>query len=298
MARIVVLGSVARDDVIRLDQRLHEGTHLQGRPPVGRLGGGGANTAIALAHAGHDVALVATVGSDALAAGLLAELERHGIDIGPVTRVAGPSTHSLVLLDPEGERTIVNLSRAMESRPPRRLLDLAADCVYVRSHGQDLAELLRMKSQLCPVIAQIRDLGEGALPVQVLVGSHADLDEAILRDPLAAGRALAGDVLRWVIVTHGADGAEALGVNGEHLHATAPDVAVIDTTGAGDAFAAGLAHGLAQGLDMERALPLAVAWGSAKVSHAGSYLGRDALRDPLRRISLKESTDRSWPNQP
>ena len=298
MAKIVVLGSVARDDIIHLDSRLREGVHLQGRPPTPRLGGGGANAAIALAHAGHEVALVAAVGRDALADHLLSELERHGIDIGPITRVAGPSTHSLVLLDPEGERTVINLTRAKESRPPRRLLDLDADCVYVRPHGQDLAEILRAKAALCPVVAQFRPADDGALPAQVLVGSRSDLDTGLLRDPVAAGRLLAGDTLRWVVLTNGAEGAEAWSIEGRHLRATAPDVPAIDTTGAGDAFAAGLAHALALGMDMPQALPLAVAWGAAKVERHGSHLGRDAVRDVLRHASPKEWTARSWPNRP
>lgn len=293
MARIVVLGSIARDEIIPLDQRLREGAHLQGAIPHARLGGGGANTAIALSHAGHGVSLVAAVGTDSLAEELLAELSRHGVDIGPVTHVSGPSTRSLVLLDPEGERTIINLSRARESRPPRRLLDLGADCLYVRSHGQHLADLLLAKAALCPVIAQIRPLDEGMLPAQVLVGSRNDLGSEFLASPLEEGRKLAGEILRWVIITHGADGAEAFGTEGQCLRATAPDVEVVDTTGAGDAFAAGLAHALALKLDMAQALPLAVRWGAAKVTRMGSYLDRDSVRQILR-----ESTGRSSPNRP
>jgi sugar/nucleoside kinase (ribokinase family) len=293
MARIVVLGSVARDEVIHLDHRLQEGRHLQGAPPVARLGGGGANTAIALAHAGHEVSLVAAVGTDSLADELLAELSRHGVDVGPVTRISGASTRSLVLLDPMGERTIVNLTRAREARPPQRLLNLDADCVYVRANGQDLAELLRTKALLCPIVAQIRPLKEGRLPVHVLVGSHGDLDERILADPLAEGRRLAGDVLRWVVITYGADGAEAFGIEGQRLRATAPDVDAVDTTGAGDAFAAGMAHALALKLDMAHALPLAVRWGAAKVTRTGSFLDRDSVRELIR-----ESTGRSSPSRP
>ncbi len=293
MARIVVLGSIARDDVIPLDQRLREGAHLQGAIPLARLGGGGANTAIALAHAGHEVSLVAAVGTDPLADELLAEVSRHGVDIGPVTRVSGPSTRSLVLLDPEGERTIINLSRARESRTPRRLLDLGADCVYVRSHGYDLEELLLAKAALCPVLAQVRPLVEGKLPAHVLVGSRNDLGSDFIGSPLREGRKLAGEILRWVVVTHGADGAEAFGIDGQHLRATAPDVEAVDTTGAGDAFAAGLAHALALKLDMAQALPLAVCWGAAKVTRLGSYLDRDSVR-----AVLKEWTGRSSPNRP
>lgn len=281
MAKIAVLGSVARDDVVRLDERLREGCHLQGRPPIPRLGGGGANSAIALAHAGHQASLVAAVGDDSLATDLLDELARHGVDIGPVTRISGPSTRSLVLLDPSGERTIVNLTRAEETRPPRRLLDLEADCVYVRSRRDDLGEILREKSRLCPVIAQIQACGAGQLPARILIGSYADLDEATRTDPLAAGRWLAGDMLEWVIVTRGHEGAQAFATDGRLLCATAPDVPVVDTTGAGDAFAAGLAHALALGMDMSRALPEAVRWGAAKVGQPGSFLDGGTLRGLL-----------------
>lgn len=281
MAKIAVLGSVARDDVVLLHERLREGCHLQGNPSFPRLGGGGANSAIALAHAGHQASLVAAVGDDPLAAELLDELARHGVDIGPVTRIPGPSTRSLVLLDPSGERTIVNLTRAMESRPPRRLLDLETDCVYVRSRRDDLGGILRQKSRLCPVIAQIQACGAGQLPARVLVGSSADLDESTRADPLAAGRWLAGETLEWVVITRGGDGAQAFATDGRQLCATAPDVPVIDTTGAGDAFAAGLAHALALGMDMSHALPEAVRWGSAKVSQPGSFLDGATLRDML-----------------
>lgn len=293
MAKIVVLGSIARDDVVMLEEPIREGRHLQGALPVTRLGGGGANTAIALAHGGHEVSLVAAVGTDPLADELLAELSRHGVDIGPVTRVKGETTRSLVLLDPNGERTIVNLTRAREAMPPRRLLDLDADCVYVRSHRRDLAEILAAKARLCPIIAQIQPQDAGQLPVQVLVGSHADLDERTRADPMAAGRWLAGDALRWVVITRGGDGAEAFGTDGRRLCATAPDVPVIDSTGAGDAFAAGLAHALALGMDMPQALPLAVLWGTAKVSKKGSYLDREVVR-----TVLKEWTARSSANRP
>lgn len=291
VAKLVVLGNIARDEIVRLTGRLREGTHLQGSPIESRLGGGGANTAVALAHAGHQVSLVSAVGSDALADQLPAELARLGVDVGAVTRVPGPSTRSLVLLDPTGERTIINLTRARETRPLRRLLDLEADCVYVRPNGQKLEEILRAKAACCPVIAQMRPIEDGPLPVQVLVASRADLDAQTLADPLAAGRRLAGDVLRWVVVTLGADGADAYGVDGERLHATAPDVAAVDTTGAGDAFAAGLAHGLALGLPMPRALQTAVAWGAAKVARPGSVMEREAVRELIR-----ESTGRSSPN--
>lgn len=277
MARIAVVGSVARDEVVRLDEPMREGGHLQGRPPEPRLGGGGANTAVALAHGGHAVSLVTVVGDDALGGDLLAELAAAGVDTGSVLRVPGPSTRSLVMVDPKGERTIVNLVRSREPGPPHRLAGIAADCIYVRTRAPGLAPLLATHAARCPVIAHIPPIEDGLFPVPVLVGSASDLDAAVLADPLAAGRRVAGDALRWMVVTHGADGATAFGAAGERLHAPAPPVRAVDSTGAGDCFAAGLAHGLALGMEMPAALHEAVRWGAAKVACPGSTLDKDAV---------------------
>ena len=163
MARIVVVGSVAQDDVLTLRQPLRAGRHLDAASRELRLGGGGANTAIPLRHAGHDVALVAPIGGDAVADWLLARLQA---------------------------------------------------------------------------------------------------------DPWAEGRAIAGEGLRLVVVTRGPRGAEAFGAS-ERVAVAAPVVAVVDSTAAGDVFAAGLLHALVLGQPDREALETAVAWGAATVACAG-----------------------------
>ncbi|MBF0373280.1 MAG: hypothetical protein HQL39_07645, partial [Alphaproteobacteria bacterium] len=55
-------------------------------------------------------------------------------------------------------------------------------------------------------------------------------------------------------------------------------VRAVDSTGAGDAFAAGLAHALAGGLPMNRALAVAVAWGSESVRWDSSSLPAEAVK--------------------
>ena len=278
MARIVVVGSVASDKVIRLDERLREGAHLNGRPAGIRLGGGGANSAVALAAAGHHVTLVAAVGDDQAGAWQLAEWRAAGIDIGAMVVVPGPSTRSILHIDPWGERTIVNLGRVTEAEPPRRLLELQADLVYVRSRLTTLGPLLAEKAEQVTVVAHVPPLAQGAFPAQVILGSASDLDQTFLANPVAAAANVAGALLRWTVVTHGPDGAEAFATGGERLKAPAPSVTAIDTTGAGDSFAAGLCHALAAGHEMAEALPVAIRWGSEKVRRAGSALTVDAVK--------------------
>jgi sugar/nucleoside kinase (ribokinase family) len=277
VARIVVVGSAAQDDVVWLKQPLQEGHHLDARQRKLRLGGGGVNTAIPLRHAGHEVSLVAPVGADPVGEWLLAKVQAAGIDPSAMKRVPGESTRSLVLLDPRGERTIINLNRCREAGPPVRLRSLEADAIYVRSRDLDLAELLAERSAGTLVVAHVPPVDPGSRPASVLVGSESDLPDDFLERPGPRGLASAGAALRWVVVTRGEHGAQAWSAEG-CLSVPAPRVQVVDTTGAGDVFAAGLVHALALGRPMEQALPTAVAWGSATVTCLG-VPGPEAIRE-------------------
>ena len=277
MARIVVVGSAAQDDVVWLKQPLQEGHHLDARQRKLRLGGGGVNTAIPLCHAGHEVSLVAPVGADPVGEWLLAKVQAAGIDASAMMRVPGESTRSLVLLDPLGERTIVNLHRCRESGPPLRLRGLEADAIYVRSRDLDLAELLAERAATTLVVAHVPPLAAGSRPAGVLVGSEADLPDEFVERPWPHALAIAGERLRWVVITRGEHGAQAWSQEG-CLSVPAPRVQVVDTTGAGDVFAAGLVHALALGRPMPDALQTAVAWGSATVTCLG-VPGPEAIRE-------------------
>lgn len=279
MARIVVIGSVASDEVVHVAEPLQAGLHLNGKRAGCRMGGGGANTAAALAAAGHHVMLLTAVGQDSAGDRLLRELDANGIDTAHVVRLPCPSTSSLVLVDPEGERTVVNLSRCEEEAPPRRLLDIDADAIYVRSRRVDLGPLLAIKASACLVVAHVPPTESGSRPAQVLVTSASDLEAGVAGQPLDLARQVAGDHLRWMVVTHGPDGARAH-AQGLDAVLTAPAAAaqVVDTTGAGDAFAAGLLHGLAAGQEMADALTLAVRFGTEATRWPTSALPGEAVR--------------------
>ena len=275
MARIVVIGSVALDEVVKLDQPLREGTHLSGKRQGVRLGGGAACTAVPLAYRGHDVTVIGSIGRDDAGAGLVAELGAIGVDTSQITFLDQPTTRSLILVDGLGERTIINVVRTHEDDPPHRLLDIQADCVYVRSRRLDLAPLLRLTARSALVIAHVPPGEAGSRPAHVLVASASDVGPEILDDPMAAGRAVAGDLLEWMVVTLGAGGVVAYGRDTE-LRLPARSVTPVDTTGAGDTFAAGLAHGLTSGADMAAALEIAVAWGAEATLWESSVLPPEA----------------------
>ena len=276
MARVVVVGSVAEDEVLSLPNPLHEGSHLDATKRERRLGGGAANTAVPLRHAGHEVVVMSPLGTDDTGDWLLGQLHDAGIDTSGIVRVDGESTRSLVLVDPEGERTVVNVHRCREESLPERLARIEADALYVRSREADLAEPMATIARRATVVAHLPPLARGARPAHVLLGSESDLPEAFVGDPWDAGEGIAGSLLRWVVMTMGPHGAEAVSAE-ERIATPAPSVTAVDTTGAGDAFAAGLVHALLDERPMPQALDTAVAWGAAAAACRG-LPGRDAIR--------------------
>lgn len=278
MARIIIIGSIAEDDVVRLGEPLRAGAHIEGRESGVRLGGGGANTALPLARAGHHVALVSAVGTDAAGHRLLGGLGTAGVDTSAVVALEDQATtRSVIFIDSAGERTIINLRRTVEVAPPHRVLEITADWLYVRNRDVGLAPLLRQKAETCRIAAHIPPCAEGARPAHVLVGSASDLAADVLADPFAAGQRIAGDGLEWVVITRGERGVIAHGPAGLRVERAAPAVTPIDTTGAGDSFAAGLIHALASGRPMEDALAVAITWGAESVLHEGSHLPEAAM---------------------
>lgn len=107
--------------------------------------------------------------------------------------------------------------------------------------------------------------------------SASDLAPHEARDPLALGSAVAGEWLRWIVVIAGRAGARAISAAEVH-DAPADHVDTVDTTGAGDAFAAGLVHALVSGLSMREALDMAVRFGTEATRWASSGLPAQAVR--------------------
>jgi sugar/nucleoside kinase (ribokinase family) len=112
--------------------------------------------------------------------------------------------------------------------------------------------------------------GRQPLAAQVLIASEADLTPEEQAAPLRLGQSMCGEALRWMVVTRGARGAEAYGVDGSHHAAPAERVEVVDATGAGDVFAAGLLDALLRGEGMPAALRRGTAWAARHIAHEGS----------------------------
>jgi sugar/nucleoside kinase (ribokinase family) len=91
-----------------------------------------------------------------------------------------------------------------------------------------------------------------------------------------AARKLA-ETIRIAVVTNGADGAYIVSGTSE-VHVPAERVEVVDTTGAGDCFAAGFLHGLLHDLPLEACGRIATCLAADTITHMGVRLSDDVAR--------------------
>lgn len=243
---IVVVGELMADVVVVHDVPLAVASDTPARITL-RPGGAGANTAAWLARAGAEVALIARTGDDAAADVALGRLD--GVDLRVTRDPERPTGACIVLVAPGGERTMLpdpgaNAALAAADVPD----DLFAPGNVLHVSGYSL---MRAGSRGAALLAmeKARDAG---MPVSVdpasaalLRADPAFLDRARPIDLLlpnadeleALGDGLAG--VRETVVKLGAGGARWTdGVASVSTRAVAVDD-VVDTTGAGDAFAAG-----------------------------------------------------------
>lgn len=266
MANIRLLANLNCDHVLTLDAPLIAGSRLQYRDQGRRLGGGGANTGIGLVWAGHNARIWSRLGNDETGAWLLQAASDIGLDVSEVEQFSGETGELLVLVDDSGERTILRQIRvpALPSTPPSS----AVDCLYVNYDAPEAAAYMADMLAQTLVVSQYPKDGRWPRPCHVMIASAADL-AGYKGDVYQHAQQLAGDSLQWLVVTHGERGAEAWSRE-QHIQVPAPEVAVVDATGAGDAFAGGLIHALLAGVAMASALTQAGQWAAYTLSSCSS----------------------------
>lgn len=265
MPHILVVGNINADRVLRLREPLRADGKLLADDLGLRLGGAAANAASALVAAGDRVRLVGFVGSDATGLQVRELLRQWDWDVGGVLPLDGPTSSCLVLIGPDGERAVIGLGgHAVPGEWPALPLD-GIDAVYLASRWPlPAVETARLAVSGIPVVAQIESAAVVPAPAVVV----APVERFGGGDPWPAVRA-GGLAPQWLVVTRGAQGAMA--TDGRVcLDVPAEPAEVVDTTGAGDAFAAGVVHGTARGWPMQARLALAAHWGAVAVGHFGS----------------------------
>lgn len=263
--RVMVVGSLNMDLVVRSARLPRPGETLAGRSFAQAAGGKGGNQAVAAARLGAQVAMLGRVGADAHGAALRAGLVAEGIDCVALSVSATATTGvALIVVDDASQNAIVIVAGSNGEVTPE---SIAGHEAAIAAADVLICQLETPAAAVRAALAAGRRLGKtvvlnpapaaGPLPadwlplVDYLIPNEieaAALTGLPVRDPASAetaARALAAAGARNVIVTLGGQGVLALTADGDARHYPAPRVAAVDTTAAGDTFIGGFAARLA-----------------------------------------------------
>ncbi|QFI37075.1 ribokinase [Moritella marina ATCC 15381] len=281
MSNILLLANLNCDRVLQLDRQLATGGRHYYADNGRRLGGGGANTGLGLIYAGHKVALVSQVGNDKTADWLLAEASIQGLDCSLLQRNDLDTPELLLIMTPDGERTII--------RPQRPVFTLGTapdfsqwQALYINSSAVGCEQWAQTALKSSLVVAQLAK-DSRPRPCHILISSKSDMRNHNINNNSNSnaqdhasiwqyGQQISGKQLRYFVITDGEHGAVAYSQS-QAITVSAVDASVVDTTGAGDAFASGLIHGLLAQQDIADAMTTGSQWAAIAVATASSIPG-------------------------
>jgi ribokinase len=252
--RIVVVGSINLDLVVRVPTLPRPGETVAGGTFAQVPGGKGANQAVACARLGADVTLIGAVGRDAQAEDALSGLRQAGVAL-QLVEAAEPTGVALIQVDAAGETTIAVAPGANGTLGSVELPE--HDAVLCQLEVPDEAVLSAWEAAaglFCLNAAPARSL---EVDPDLTVVNRLELDALSRRDGLVA-------------VTLGAEGAVLLDDGEEIARATPPSVDAVDGTAAGDAFTACLLVSLLEARPEDDALTRACAAGALAASRFGA----------------------------
>ncbi len=247
-------------------------------PAMEMSGGSAANTLAGLAGLGRKCAFIGQVADDQLGAVFVHDMTALGVAFTTAPRPGFPPTaRCLILVSPDGQRTMNTFLGASQFLPPAALDEAAiadSHILYLEGYLWDPDEpRAAMRRAIAVaraagrrvaltlsdafVIARHGDdfrslLASGA--VDILFANESEITALARLDDFDAAVAAIAPHVPMLVVTRGANGAIAVADGTAVAVAAEPIDAVIDTTGAGDLFAAGFLSGLLAGRPLAECL--------------------------------------------
>ena len=263
--------------------------------PAHQVSGGSAgNTAAGVAALGGRAGFIGQVAPDELGAFYRHDLTSAGVEFTtPAADVGAPTARSMILVTPDGHRTMNTFLGAAQHLPTAALDEqqiAQSKILYLEGYLWDPETPRYAMLRAIEVARQAGRKVAFTLSDTFCVDRHRDgfnalLDERridILFANQAEIEALAGvphldtavaavkDKVETLVVTRSEDGALATR-NGQRADVPAEPIAnLVDTTGAGDLFAAGFLLGEARGLSLETSLRLGAICAAEVIQHFGA----------------------------
>lgn len=262
-------------------------------------GGSAANTLAGMAALGAQCAFIGQVAKDQLGEIFAHDIRAVGIDFDTAAREGDPPTaRCLIFVTPDGERTMNTFLGASQFLPPAALdeeLIASAGVLYLEGYLWDPEE---PRSAMRRAIEVARNAGRKVAftaSESFVIDRHGDDFRALIEegqidilfvnehelatltgeDDFDKGIDMIKDNVPVLVATRSAKGAVAI-QNGERAQVAAePIEKVVDTTGAGDLFAAGFLTGHTRGEDLETCLRMGAICAGEIISHIGARSEKD-----------------------
>ena len=222
-------------------------------------GGVARNVAENLARLDIRVALISRLGNDQDGEQIMADLIQCGIDATHVNKSSTERTASFTaLLEPNGELAVAFSDMAIYDQmvfDTDALKNFAKTVMWIADANIPEQELARL-ARHCPDDVELWAVGTSVIKNEKFLPIVASIDTLIINEQEAAMFAV--QRARRMVVTARGHGAKLYEGDECTIFNTVPDE-MVDSTGAGDAFAAGLAFGYLQEHSLKRAMPFAFA---------------------------------------
>ena len=278
--KILNFGSMNIDNVYSVDHAVRAGETILSSSKNVFCGGKGLNQSIALSRAGCEVYMAGVVGGDGDM--LLDALHQNQVNTSLVRRVEGPSGHTVIQVDKNGQNSIIVISGEN--------LQISEADIDAMLEGFGPEDALILQNELCNSPLMMRKAAEKGLCV---IFNPSPINETLKTYPMdkvswfvlneIEGAELSGetepqkilDAMKAkypsasVVLTLGSDGAWCM-QGEERVFQPVFKVKAVDTTAAGDTFMGYFVAGLAQGLPIPQRMERAARASSIAVSRPGA----------------------------
>ncbi|MGB0695659.1 MAG: adenosine kinase [Rhodospirillaceae bacterium] len=286
---------LAKGSMNLIDQATADALYKEMGPGIEASGGSAGNTMAGVASLGGRGAYIGKVANDTLG-----EIFRHDIksvglnfDTAPLISADGPSTaRCLILVSPDAERTMNTFLGACTRLAPEDIdgaLIAQGSITYVEGYLWDLdaakqaivkaADVaheagqkfsLTLSDSFCVMRHKAEFLDLIRNKVDILFANEAEITALFDTDSLDTATAALKGLCQTAALTRSGEGCRMM--DGETILdiPAQPVATLVDTTGAGDQFAAGVLTGLAQGASLERAGQMGTVAAAEVISHFGA----------------------------
>ncbi|HVZ00460.1 MAG TPA: PfkB family carbohydrate kinase [Dongiaceae bacterium] len=294
---VACVGVAVLDLIYGVERLPSEDSKIRAHSLVESGGGMAANAASAIVRLGGQATWYGRVGDDEMGTHVLAGLRAEGVETAAARRIADARTsHSVILVDGEGDRAIVLYgSEALDGDPSWLPLDqVAAHQVVladIRWIPGAISALTAARASGRPAVLDADTTYDPTAMAAVKAASHVVFSkpglECLFGGAPEEGLRRAADHAPFVAVTLGSQGVLWIDASGGIRRMPAVPVETRETLGAGDVFHGAFALALAEGRTEEQAIEFGAVAAALKCGRAGgrsSFPYRNEVDEWMRRI--------------